>query len=53
MQDHYCRYCNLFLFSGIAREGKIRITCRRCKRSQMVDLATKTLSPTHLQAAGL
>lgn len=52
MNDHYCRFCGLYLFSAIGKEGKVRITCRRCKRSQVVDVR-QTGSMTHLQAAGM
>lgn len=53
MNEIRCRYCDRYLCSALAREGKIRITCQRCKRTQVVDLAFKTRGPDHLQAAGL
>jgi len=53
MEEIRCRYCDYYLFSALAREGKVRITCRRCKRAQVVDLTTKVRVPDHLKAAGL
>ena len=53
MNEIRCRYCDRYLCSAIAREGKLRITCSRCKRSQVIDLSVKVRAPDHLAAAGL
>jgi len=53
MEEIRCRYCNKYLCSAVAREGKLRITCLRCKRVQLIDLTTKVNVPDHLKAAGL
>ncbi len=39
MSDIRCRYCDRYLCSAVARDGKLRITCQRCKRSQVVELS--------------
>ncbi len=53
MEEVRCRYCDYYLFSAIGKDTKIRITCKRCKRNQVVDIAVKTRVPDHLQAAGM
>lgn len=53
MNEIRCRYCDRYLCSAIAREGKIRITCQRCKRAQVIDLNVQTRTPDHLAAAGI
>lgn len=53
MREIHCRYCDYYQFSVAAPEGKVRFTCRRCKRSQTQDISRKVISPSHLQVAGI
>lgn len=56
MDNYTCRFCNLYFFDATGAEAKVRVTCRRCKRTQVINLATdgkKNGLPSHLQAAGL
>lgn len=39
MREIRCRHCGYFLLETDAEGGHVRVTCRRCKRRQTVDLA--------------